>query len=84
MKLCGKMVEAGQAYSAAHQLFLSSLTQLSVFQEKPSVVTVRTLVVLMLIIDGSGWRPLQAGGSTGGWLTGLNKPLTVASSLRLV
>ena len=41
MKLCGKMVEAGQAYGAANQLFLSSLTQLSVFQESDGVVAVR-------------------------------------------
>uniref|UniRef100_H3D0T3 Arf-GAP with coiled-coil, ANK repeat and PH domain-containing protein n=1 Tax=Tetraodon nigroviridis TaxID=99883 RepID=H3D0T3_TETNG len=39
MKLCGRMVEAGQAYSAANQLFLSGLSQLSVFQEKPSIIT---------------------------------------------
>lgn len=53
MKLCAKMVEAGQAYSAANQLFLSSLTQLSVFQEKHSVVTVRTLLTLALLLTGN-------------------------------
>lgn len=53
MKLCGKMVEAGQAYSAANQLFLSSLTQLSVFQEKRSVISVRTLVSLTFLLAGT-------------------------------
>ncbi|KAM3616836.1 uncharacterized protein V6R79_024195 [Siganus canaliculatus] len=39
MKLCGKMVEAGQVYSAANQLFLSSLAELSMQHEKDSVIT---------------------------------------------
>uniref|UniRef100_A0A8D3CT25 Arf-GAP with coiled-coil, ANK repeat and PH domain-containing protein n=1 Tax=Scophthalmus maximus TaxID=52904 RepID=A0A8D3CT25_SCOMX len=39
MKLCGRMVEAGQAYSSANQLFLSSLAELSVYQRKDSVIT---------------------------------------------
>ncbi|CAJ1066244.1 BAR_ACAPs and ArfGap_ACAP domain-containing protein isoform X2 [Xyrichtys novacula] len=39
MKLCSKMVEAGQAYSAANQLFLSSLADLSMYQKKDSVIT---------------------------------------------
>ncbi|XP_029026832.1 BAR_ACAPs and ArfGap_ACAP domain-containing protein isoform X2 [Betta splendens] len=38
MKLCSKMVEAGQAYSAANQLFLSGLAGLSMSQ-KGSVIT---------------------------------------------
>ncbi|KAM7412487.1 hypothetical protein PAMA_020051 [Pampus argenteus] len=37
MKLCGKMVEAGQAYTAANQLFLSGLAELSMFQKKDGV-----------------------------------------------
>ncbi|XP_039986787.1 BAR_ACAPs and ArfGap_ACAP domain-containing protein isoform X3 [Xiphias gladius] len=39
MQLCGKMVEAGQAYTSANQLFLSGLAELSVYQKKDSVVT---------------------------------------------
>lgn len=39
MKLCGKMVEAGQTYSAANQLFLSGLAELCTRQEKPSVLS---------------------------------------------
>ncbi|XP_068560952.1 BAR_ACAPs and ArfGap_ACAP domain-containing protein isoform X2 [Cebidichthys violaceus] len=39
MKLCGKMVEAGQAYSAANQLFLSGLAEISMDHEKDGVVT---------------------------------------------
>lgn len=39
MKLCGKMVEAGQAYSAANQLFLSGLAELSMYNKKDGVVT---------------------------------------------
>ncbi|XP_073344240.1 arf-GAP with coiled-coil, ANK repeat and PH domain-containing protein 2 isoform X2 [Pagrus major] len=39
MKLCGKMVEAGQAYSAANQLFLTGLAELSMYNKKDSVVT---------------------------------------------
>ncbi|XP_042271128.1 BAR_ACAPs and ArfGap_ACAP domain-containing protein [Thunnus maccoyii] len=39
MKLCGKMVEAGQAYSAANQLFLSGLAELSVYHKKDGVIT---------------------------------------------
>ncbi|KAF7658547.1 hypothetical protein LDENG_00011240 [Lucifuga dentata] len=38
MKLCGKMVEAGQAYSAANQLFLSGLAELSMYHKKDSVI----------------------------------------------
>lgn len=45
MKLCGKMVEAGQAYNAANQLFLSGLAELSMYQEKQSVVTVRSHIM---------------------------------------
>lgn len=41
MKLCGKMVEAGQAYSAANQLFLTGLAELSVYNKKDSVISVR-------------------------------------------
>uniref|UniRef100_A0A8D3C8P5 Arf-GAP with coiled-coil, ANK repeat and PH domain-containing protein n=1 Tax=Scophthalmus maximus TaxID=52904 RepID=A0A8D3C8P5_SCOMX len=50
MKLCGRMVEAGQAYSSANQLFLSSLAELSVYQRKDSVITVRDHVKLMLML----------------------------------
>ncbi|XP_062241754.1 BAR_ACAPs and ArfGap_ACAP domain-containing protein [Platichthys flesus] len=39
MKLCGRMVEAGQAYSSANQLFLSSLAELSICQKKENVIT---------------------------------------------
>ncbi|XP_029372669.1 arf-GAP with coiled-coil, ANK repeat and PH domain-containing protein 3 isoform X2 [Echeneis naucrates] len=39
MKLCGKMVQAGQAYSSANQLFLSSLAELSMYQKKDSIIT---------------------------------------------
>ncbi|CAN9510861.1 unnamed protein product [Ophioblennius macclurei] len=39
MKLCGKMVEAGQTYNAANQLFLSSLAELSSNHRTESVVT---------------------------------------------
>uniref|UniRef100_A0A8C4D600 Arf-GAP with coiled-coil, ANK repeat and PH domain-containing protein n=1 Tax=Dicentrarchus labrax TaxID=13489 RepID=A0A8C4D600_DICLA len=39
MKLCSKMVEAGQAYSAANQLFLSGLAELSMYQKKDAVIT---------------------------------------------
>ncbi|XP_068440988.1 BAR_ACAPs and ArfGap_ACAP domain-containing protein isoform X2 [Clinocottus analis] len=39
MKLCGKMVEAGQAYSAANQLFLSGLAELAMFQKENDVIT---------------------------------------------
>uniref|UniRef100_A0A665UXD3 Arf-GAP with coiled-coil, ANK repeat and PH domain-containing protein n=1 Tax=Echeneis naucrates TaxID=173247 RepID=A0A665UXD3_ECHNA len=42
MKLCGKMVQAGQAYSSANQLFLSSLAELSMYQKKDSIITVRS------------------------------------------
>ncbi|MEQ2159035.1 hypothetical protein GOODEAATRI_018444, partial [Goodea atripinnis] len=38
MKLCGKMVEAGQAYNAANQLFLSGLAELLVSQKKDNVL----------------------------------------------
>ncbi|XP_036928771.1 BAR_ACAPs and ArfGap_ACAP domain-containing protein isoform X2 [Acanthopagrus latus] len=39
MKLCGKMVEAGQAYSAANQLFLTGLAELSMYNKKDSVIS---------------------------------------------
>ncbi|XP_034404560.1 BAR_ACAPs and ArfGap_ACAP domain-containing protein [Cyclopterus lumpus] len=39
MKLCGKMVEAGHAYSAANQLFLTGLAELSMSHKKDSVIT---------------------------------------------
>ncbi|XP_027901044.1 arf-GAP with coiled-coil, ANK repeat and PH domain-containing protein 2 isoform X1 [Xiphophorus couchianus] len=38
MKLCGKMVEAGQGYNAANQLFLSGLAELLLYQKKDSVM----------------------------------------------
>uniref|UniRef100_A0A3Q2E5Q9 Arf-GAP with coiled-coil, ANK repeat and PH domain-containing protein n=1 Tax=Cyprinodon variegatus TaxID=28743 RepID=A0A3Q2E5Q9_CYPVA len=38
MKLCGKMVEAGQAYNSANKLFLSSLAELLSYQKKETVV----------------------------------------------
>ncbi|KAJ4920475.1 hypothetical protein JOQ06_012542 [Pogonophryne albipinna] len=40
MKLCGKMVEAGQVYNAANQLFLSGLAELSMFHQKDSVINI--------------------------------------------
>lgn len=40
MKLCGKMVEAGQAYSTANKLLLSGLAELCTNQTKDSVITV--------------------------------------------
>ncbi|XP_070685014.1 arf-GAP with coiled-coil, ANK repeat and PH domain-containing protein 2 [Pempheris klunzingeri] len=39
MKLCGKMVEAGQAYNAANQLFLNGLAELSTYHKKDGVIT---------------------------------------------
>ncbi|RVE65292.1 hypothetical protein OJAV_G00134450 [Oryzias javanicus] len=39
MKLSGKMVEAGQAYKAANQLFLSGLAELSTNHKREGVVT---------------------------------------------
>ncbi|XP_047449349.1 BAR_ACAPs and ArfGap_ACAP domain-containing protein [Mugil cephalus] len=39
MKLSGKMVEAGQAYSAANQLLLSGLAELSVYHQRDAVIT---------------------------------------------
>ncbi|XP_056138911.1 BAR_ACAPs and ArfGap_ACAP domain-containing protein [Lampris incognitus] len=39
MKLCGKMVEAGQAYSATNQLFLAGLTEFSMYHKKDSIIT---------------------------------------------
>ncbi|XP_074536289.1 arf-GAP with coiled-coil, ANK repeat and PH domain-containing protein 2 isoform X2 [Halichoeres trimaculatus] len=39
MKLCSKMVEAGQAYNTANQLFLSGLSDLSAYHKKDVVVT---------------------------------------------
>uniref|UniRef100_UPI0037E9257D arf-GAP with coiled-coil, ANK repeat and PH domain-containing protein 2 n=1 Tax=Semicossyphus pulcher TaxID=241346 RepID=UPI0037E9257D len=39
MKLCSKMVEAGQAYNTANQLFLSGLADLSMYNKKDSVIT---------------------------------------------
>ncbi|XP_035987410.1 BAR_ACAPs and ArfGap_ACAP domain-containing protein isoform X2 [Fundulus heteroclitus] len=38
MKLCGKMVEAGQAYNAANQLFLGGLAELLSQQKKEPVM----------------------------------------------
>nr|XP_020478347.1 arf-GAP with coiled-coil, ANK repeat and PH domain-containing protein 3-like [Monopterus albus] len=38
MKLCGKMVKAGQTYSAANQLFLSGLAELSTCHRKDGVI----------------------------------------------
>lgn len=40
MKLSGKMVEAGQAYSTANKLLLSGLAELCTNQTKDSVITV--------------------------------------------
>lgn len=42
MKLCGKMVEAGQAYNAANQLFLTGLAELSAHNKTDDVITVRS------------------------------------------
>uniref|UniRef100_A0A8D0A1Z3 Arf-GAP with coiled-coil, ANK repeat and PH domain-containing protein n=1 Tax=Sander lucioperca TaxID=283035 RepID=A0A8D0A1Z3_SANLU len=39
MKLCGKMVEAGQAYNAANQLFLAGLAELSTYHRKDGVIS---------------------------------------------
>ncbi|XP_020482988.2 arf-GAP with coiled-coil, ANK repeat and PH domain-containing protein 2-like [Labrus bergylta] len=39
MKLCSKMVEAGQAYNAANQLFLNGLGELSMNHKKDSVIS---------------------------------------------
>ncbi|XP_035798290.2 BAR_ACAPs and ArfGap_ACAP domain-containing protein isoform X2 [Amphiprion ocellaris] len=39
MKLCGKMVEAGQTYNAANQLFLSGLAELSTYHKTDGVIT---------------------------------------------
>ncbi|XP_019132919.2 arf-GAP with coiled-coil, ANK repeat and PH domain-containing protein 2 isoform X2 [Larimichthys crocea] len=39
MKLCGKMVEAGQAYNAANQLFLTSLGELASYHKKDAAIT---------------------------------------------
>ncbi|XP_044058930.1 BAR_ACAPs and ArfGap_ACAP domain-containing protein isoform X2 [Siniperca chuatsi] len=39
MKLCGKMVEAGQAYNAANQLFLTGLAELSMYNKKDGAIT---------------------------------------------
>ncbi|XP_078785927.1 arf-GAP with coiled-coil, ANK repeat and PH domain-containing protein 2 isoform X2 [Oryzias latipes] len=39
MKLSGKMVEAGQAYKAANQLFLSGLAELSTNHKQEGVIT---------------------------------------------
>lgn len=44
------MVEAGQAYSTANQLFLSGLAELSIHQKKDNVVTVGSYMMLILII----------------------------------
>lgn len=43
------MVEAGQAYSAANQLFLGGLAELSTYQKKDGVITVWSHVMLMLL-----------------------------------
>lgn len=42
MRLCGMMVEAGQAYSSANQVFLSGLAELFVDHKKDTVVMVRS------------------------------------------
>lgn len=47
MKLCGKMVEAGQAYNSANKLFLSSLAELLSYQKKETVVMVRRPAEMM-------------------------------------
>ncbi|KAM4566113.1 arf-GAP with coiled-coil, ANK repeat and PH domain-containing protein 2 isoform 1-T3 [Odontesthes bonariensis] len=39
MKLCGKMVEAGQGYNAANQLFLSGLAELFTYHKKDGAIT---------------------------------------------
>ncbi|XP_070761343.1 arf-GAP with coiled-coil, ANK repeat and PH domain-containing protein 2 [Enoplosus armatus] len=39
MKLCGKMVEAGQAYNTANQLFLTGLAELSTYHKKDGIIT---------------------------------------------
>ncbi|XP_034720651.1 arf-GAP with coiled-coil, ANK repeat and PH domain-containing protein 2-like [Etheostoma cragini] len=39
MKLCGRMVEAGQAYNAANQLFLAGLAELSACHGKDGVIS---------------------------------------------
>ncbi|XP_045929137.1 BAR_ACAPs and ArfGap_ACAP domain-containing protein [Micropterus dolomieu] len=39
MKLCSKMVEAGQAYNTANQLFLTGLAELSMHHKKDGVIT---------------------------------------------
>ncbi|XP_078140284.1 arf-GAP with coiled-coil, ANK repeat and PH domain-containing protein 2 [Centroberyx gerrardi] len=39
MKLCGKMVEAGQAYNAANQLFLAGLAEFSMYHKKDNIIT---------------------------------------------
>uniref|UniRef100_A0A3Q3AR70 Arf-GAP with coiled-coil, ANK repeat and PH domain-containing protein n=1 Tax=Kryptolebias marmoratus TaxID=37003 RepID=A0A3Q3AR70_KRYMA len=39
-RLCGKMVEAGQAYNSANQLFLSGLVELFVYHRKDTGVVV--------------------------------------------
>ncbi|XP_062328320.1 BAR_ACAPs and ArfGap_ACAP domain-containing protein [Osmerus eperlanus] len=38
MKLCGKMVESGQAYNTANQLFLSGLAEFSSYHKQDSIV----------------------------------------------
>lgn len=40
MKLCANMVEAGQAYSAANQLFLTGLAELCMSPKQDRVITV--------------------------------------------
>ncbi|XP_041851133.1 BAR_ACAPs and ArfGap_ACAP domain-containing protein [Melanotaenia boesemani] len=39
MKLCRKMVEAGQTYNSANQLFLSGLTELFTYHKKDAIIT---------------------------------------------
>ncbi|KAM6946076.1 arf-GAP with coiled-coil, ANK repeat and PH domain-containing protein 2 [Aplochiton taeniatus] len=39
MKLCGKMVESGQAYNAANKLFLVGLTEFSMYHKRGSIIT---------------------------------------------
>ncbi|KAM3875061.1 arf-GAP with coiled-coil, ANK repeat and PH domain-containing protein 2 [Diretmus argenteus] len=40
MKLCSKMVEAGQAYNAANQLFLAGLAEFSMYHKKDNIITI--------------------------------------------
>lgn len=42
MKLCDKMVEAGQTYNTTNQLFLSGLAELSMHHKTDGVISVRS------------------------------------------